>query len=54
MISELLITVPQNINVIPMEYPKLDLKVAEIGYFLMESRILEPEGHHLKADEGSL
>lgn len=28
-----------------MEYPKLDLKAVEIGYFLMKSQILEAEFH---------
>lgn len=48
-ISALLRTVPQSINVIPMEYSNLDLKAMEIGNFLMESRILEAECHQVKA-----
>lgn len=48
-ISALLRTVPQSINVIPMEYSNLDLKAMEIGNFLMESQILEAECHQAKA-----
>lgn len=49
LISALLITVTQSINVIPMQHPKLDMKAVEICYFLLESWILEAECHQMKA-----